>query len=140
MLNVNNRTFTALSASLILSSLLAFGLPSETIGASPAGIEGTWSGAGTVHLSGGETEKVRCRADIRKHSAGVFAMSATCATASVRVKQNAVLDQAGPNRYVGTFVNDEYGITGSIRVTLKGNSITAALAAPSVSAVLAMSR
>lgn len=128
------------SAGLIASSLLVAGPATPSVGAPAHGIVGSWSGAGTVHLSTGETEKVRCRATISKRSERVYAMFAVCATASVRVTQNAVLDEASPNRFVGNFTNDEFGISGTIRVTLKGSTLTAALNAAGASAVMTMSR
>lgn len=137
MLTLNARaTFTA---GLIASSLFV-GVSTQSVGAPAHGIVGTWSGAGTVHLSTGESEKVRCRATISKRSERVYTMFAVCATASVRVTQNAVLDEASPNRYVGNFTNDEFGISGTIRVTLKGSTLTAALNAAGASAVMTMSR
>jgi hypothetical protein len=138
MLNRNART--TFCAGLIASSLLVIGVSTQSYGAPAHGIAGTWSGAGTVHLSTGESEKVRCRATISKRSERVYTMFAVCATASVRVTQNAVLDEAAPNRYVGSFTNDEFGISGTIRVTLKGSTLTAALNASGASAVMTMSR
>lgn len=54
-------------------------------------------------------------------------MSATCATASMRVQQYASVDRVAPGRYRGDFRNDEFGISGSIRIVVSGNSLSASL-------------
>lgn len=109
-------------------------LPAMTVlavvaGQSPASaqdIAGSWSGSGTVVFPSGEKEKARCRATFR--TAGNSAvMSATCATPSARVQQVASVDRVAPGRYRGDFRNDEFGITGSIRIVVSGNSLTASL-------------
>lgn len=89
-------------------------------------IAGSWSGSGTVVFPSGEKEKARCRATFRPSGSGAV-MSATCATASVRVQQVATVDRVAPGRYRGEFRNDEFGISGSIRIVVSGNSLYAAL-------------
>ena len=108
--------------------------------AQQAGLEGAWSGGGSVRFPSGETERARCRANFSRRGSGSFSMSAVCATASLRVQQTALVAQTGPNRYVGNFVNDEYGISGSIQITLKGKSLNASLAGGGGSATMSMSR
>jgi hypothetical protein len=94
--------------------------------ADPAAIGGTWSGGGSIILPSGAVEKARCRATFRQAGSGAF-MDATCATASARVSQQAELSRVGANRYSGDFRNPDFGISGSIRVTVNGNSLSAAL-------------
>ncbi|MFV0295872.1 MAG: hypothetical protein ACK5JT_07105 [Hyphomicrobiaceae bacterium] len=67
-------------------------------------------------------------------------MNAVCATSSVRVKQHADLYRISGNRYRGEFFNQEYGVSGSIRIQLRGNSIDAFLSGGGGSAVFRMSR
>ena len=54
-------------------------------------------------------------------------MSATCATASMRVQQYASVDRVAPGRYRGDFRNDEFGISGSIRIVVSGNTNSVSL-------------
>lgn len=89
-------------------------------------IAGTWSGSGTVVFPSGEKEKARCRATFRTSGNGAV-MNATCATPSARVQQVATVDRVAPGRYRGEFRNDEFGITGSIRIVVSGNSLMASL-------------
>lgn len=95
--------------------------------ADPAGLAGTWSGGGTMVSSSGNAEKVRCRATFRQIGNGAT-MRATCANATSRIVQTADLTRVSASRYIGDFTNAEFGITGSIRITLSGNSLSAALA------------
>ena len=49
-------------------------------------------------------------------------------------------DTRSAGRYIGDFTNAEYGITGSIRITLSGNSLSAALAGGGGSASINLNR
>jgi hypothetical protein len=102
-------------------------------------IAGSWNGSGTVKLPSGNTENVRCRATFNQ-SGSSATMSATCASPSARVSQTAELTRVAGNRYTGDFVNSEYGVTGSIKITVNGNSLSAALAGGGGSAFLNLSR
>lgn len=95
--------------------------------AEPASLEGSWSGGGTVRFPSGDAERARCRASFRKRGGSAFAMTAVCATASARVEQTAFLQRTGANRFSGDFNNAEFGVSGSINVTVNGNSLSASL-------------
>ena len=106
---------------------------------SSAGLEGSWSGAGTVIFASGSREQARCRAHYRRAGFG-YTVSATCATASARASQTATLRQVGENRYSGSFYNSEYAISGVMHVVVRGSSQTVRLSSSSASAVLHLSR
>ena len=113
------------------TAVAAAALIAMAIAAPPAsaadGLSGRWSGSGSVVLPSGATEKARCRATIRKAGARDFTMDAVCATSSVKVTQTAIVQATGPNRFIGAFNNSEYNITGTISLTLSGNTLNAAL-------------
>lgn len=90
-------------------------------------LEGSWSGGGQIVFPSGEKEPARCRAKFTRQGGGSFEMSATCATASARVQQSAEITRVSDDRYRGEFQNQEYGITGSIRITVSGNTLSASL-------------
>jgi hypothetical protein len=102
-------------------------------------IGGSWSGGGTVTLKSGNVEKVRCRATFSPSGNGA-SMSASCANATARVTQTAELTRVTATRYIGEFRNSEYNISGSIRITLSGNSLTASLSGGGGSASMSMNR
>lgn len=108
--------------------------------AQKAGLDGTWSGGGRVVFPSGETEQVRCRATFKRQSGGTVGMTATCATASVRLDQVGKVQQVAANVYAGEFQNAEYGISGSIRITVQDSRMVASLAAGGGSARLTLSR
>lgn len=142
MQNFGLRAAAALTAGFFVVSALTLSDGPQAIAApqAAAGLEGTWSGAGSVRLPTGDIEKVRCKATFAKRGSGSYSMTATCATASVRVQQFAVVAQTSPNRYIGNFENLEYGITGTLHITVKGRSMNAAFAGGGSSATVTMTR
>ena len=93
-------------------------------------LQGTWSGSGTVEPTGGQREKVRCRVSYSPQGSKVVAVSATCASASTKIRQTGQLSMVTPNRYVGDFYNSEYDISGRIRVSVSGSSQTVTFSSP----------
>lgn len=91
------------------------------------GLEGSWSGAGRVVLPSGDTERARCRVTFRKQSRSTYAMSATCATPSAKATQTGSVQKVAGSTYTGRFYNAEYDVSGSVRLTVRGDRITAAL-------------
>ncbi len=101
---------------------------SEVGNASPdRGLSGSWSGGGSVTLPSGATEKARCKATFQRNGGNDYAMSAVCATASTRISQSAQVHQVGPSRFSGVFHNPDYNVSGTIRISLNGNSLNASL-------------
>lgn len=93
-----------------------------------------------VRFPSGDSERAQCRASFRKRGGSSFAMTAVCATSSARVEQTAQLQQTGPNRFSGDFQNAEYNVSGSIHITLHGNSLSASLNGGGGSALLNLGR
>jgi hypothetical protein len=108
--------------------------------ASAIGLEGSWSGGGSVSFTSGSTERARCRAHYRRAGSTSYTLNATCATASARASQTATVRQVGENRYAGSFYNSEYSISGVINVVVHGRSQTVRLNSDSGSAVINLSR
>jgi hypothetical protein len=90
------------------------------------GIGGSWSGGGTVVFSDGHRERARCRVHYSPSGREV-SLNGVCATASGSADQTANLRQNGPNSYAGSFSNAQYGIEGSIHVTVHGSSQSVSL-------------
>ncbi len=67
-------------------------------------------------------------------------MSGVCATASGRAAQTAQLRKTGANSYSGSFYNAEYDFSGSIHVTVNGNSQSVRLNSSTASANLYLRR
>src|SRR5262245_54966957 len=80
----------------------------QTAQAQTRGLEGTWTGGGSVTFASGSREQARCRARFTRRSPTSYFVNATCATASGRASQTALLRKAGQNSYRGRFHNNEY--------------------------------
>ena len=114
---------TPLAVAVLAAALLATGSADAKRGGD---LVGSWSGGGTLTMPSGATERARCRATFY-HAGPSFGMDAVCATASTRVSQTANLRQVGPTRFAGYFHNPEYNVSGSIQISLHGDSLNAAL-------------
>jgi len=121
----------------VIGALALGGAPAA---AQQAALEGSWSGGGTVVFPSGERERARCRASFQHQGGSSYRMSAVCATPSTRVSQSAEIRRTGGNRFAGEFTNPEYGINGSIRITVDGRSLSASLSGGGGSAHFALSR
>jgi hypothetical protein len=124
---------------LLIAPFVLMSFPNYGRGA-PADLAGSWSGGGWVSFSSGSREKARCRARYVANSENSYSLSATCATASGSVSQTATLRKAGANSYSGSFHNSQYDVSGTIYVTLQGNSQSVTLSSNSGSASLTLSR
>jgi hypothetical protein len=127
----------ALAALALIAANPATGQPVKK---APVGLEGSWSGGGTVSFASGSVERARCRAHYRRAGSTGYTVDATCATASGRASQTASVRQVGENKYAGSFYNSEYGISGVISVVVHGRSQTVQLRSDSGSAVISLSR
>ena len=125
---------TGLAAAIALA---AFYLPAAS---QQVSLEGSWSGNGTVVFPSGDRESARCKASFRRQGGNGFAMNAVCATPSGRVSQTAELDRVSANRFAGEFHNADYGVTGSINITVQGNSLSASLNGGGATASFSLSR
>ena len=128
-----------ISAAIALTGALGV-LAVDAMPASAQSLVGSWAGGGTIVYPSGERERARCRATFRHSGGGSVAMHAVCATASVRVIQNAALSQLTSSTYSGEFTNTEYGISGSIRIRVHGNKLNASLNGGGGSAQFSLNR
>jgi hypothetical protein len=140
----------ALVASLGIGGLAVESQSQTTAKAAPAkdgkdtkearGLEGAWSGGGSVQFATGATEQARCRAHYSRASKDSYRLRATCATPSGKANQTATVHKVGENRYRGNFHNPDYDITGTIFVVVSGNSQNVRLTSSSGSAIFRLSR
>jgi hypothetical protein len=135
-LRTARRGSAAAACAVVLAAVGFIGAPANA----DTSLSGSWNGSGSVMLPSGATEKARCKATFRKRGASTFAMDAVCASSSAKVTQTASLDQVGPNRFAGDFTNPEFNVSGSINVTLNGNSLSASLRGGGATATFNLSR
>ena len=137
------KAFNVLRVSLFgaaLVSALSIGNshPAEARGEGGS-IAGSWSGGGTVVYSSGQRERAHCRASYSGGGSSVT-MSGSCATPSGSVFQSARLRRVGENSYAGSFFNGQYNTSGSIYVSVHGNSQNVSLRSSAGSASLSLRR
>ena len=103
---------------------LTLGLLTASSTASAASIVGSWSGRGTVRLTSGQVEPVRCRVRYEKgDSAGkTFVLNAKCAaTAGTFVLYGRVSKRSASN-YRGSLYGEQSTVSGKITISVGGNS------------------
>ncbi len=127
--------YWALAAILPIVSLSA--IPQAK--SEPSALAGTWHGGGVVAYVSGTRERARCQANYSGGSSTV-SLSATCATPSGSLSQYARLRKTGENSYAGTFFNSQYNTSGSIHVTVHGNTQTVSIMSGGGSASLTLRR
>jgi hypothetical protein len=135
----------AKGAALVMLAALALPALAVSGNAQPAkqqspGLEGSWSGGGSVSFASGARERASCRAHYRRAGANGYTVNATCATASGRAQQTATLRRVGENRYSGSFYNSEYAISGVIHVVVRGATQTVRLFSDNGSAIFNLTR
>lgn len=138
MRNLEHMKSTSVLAGFALA-LLSVGAAQNPAAAAES-LTGSWGGGGKIVFPSGETERARCRATFYRRAANVYSMNAVCATASVRVEQFAAIRRVGGNVYRGDFYNQEHGIGGSIKITVRGKKLNASLAGGGGSALFSLSR
>ena len=119
--------FFAKSPTCTAFSLLLLISVGSSVAAETVNPEGSWSGSGIVYFPSGDSEKARCRATFTQRGGNGLSMVALCATAAARLQQTAVLERVGTNRFIGDFQNPEYGVSGTISITVVGGTLNALL-------------
>ncbi|MES2194385.1 MAG: hypothetical protein V4517_08200 [Pseudomonadota bacterium] len=103
-----------------------------------AGLAGSWAGSGSISLSDGSKERLRCRATYQVSAADArLRQSLRCASDSYRFDLNS--DIASERGAVsGTWSEASRGISGSLAGRASGGSISAVADAPGFSANLSV--
>jgi hypothetical protein len=122
-----------------LALVLTLSLPHNG-SAQTASLEGSWNGGGFLVFASGAKEQARCRVHYTRRTDASYFAKASCATASGRAAQTAILRRASQNSYRGRFHNSEYNISGIVHVILHGNSQSVRLTSQSASAFIQLTR
>lgn len=88
-----------------------------------AGFAGSWAGSGTVALSDGTTERIRCRADYKVAASGLnLKQSLHCASDSYKFDLSSDVTSQG-DRISGNWSEASRNIFGNLRGTAGGGQI-----------------
>jgi hypothetical protein len=88
-----------------------------------AGFDGSWSGAGTVALSNGTTENIRCKADYKVNASGLgLKQNLHCASDSYKFDLSSDVTSQG-ERISGNWSEKSRNIFGNLQGTAGGGQI-----------------
>jgi hypothetical protein len=88
-----------------------------------AGFDGNWSGAGTVALSNGTTESIRCKADYKVNASGLsLKQNLHCASDSYKFDLSSDVTSQG-DRISGNWSEKSRNIFGNLQGTAGGGQI-----------------
>ena len=88
-----------------------------------AGFSGTWSGNGTVSLSDGSTERIRCKADYKVDDSGTgLKQNLRCASDSYKFELSSDVTSQG-NRISGNWSEASRNVFGNLQGTAGGGQI-----------------
>ncbi len=129
-----------LSAAVAAGALaLACGGALAPAGAQPSpfsGLSGSWAGTGTITLSDGSTERIRCRATYNVPIETNLNMTIRCASDSYRFDLSSSVVYKGNGAIGGTWSEASRNVGGSIEGRAQGGQITARADTGGFSAVL----
>jgi hypothetical protein len=110
---------TGVSAALMLSVTTSH----AQAGGPFAGFDGNWSGAGTVVLSNGSTENIRCKADYKVNANGLgLKQNLHCASDSYKFDLSSDVTSQG-ERISGNWSEKSRNIFGNLQGTAGGGQI-----------------
>jgi len=101
-----------------------------------AAMLGSWSGGGTIALSNGTRERIRCRANYRGEAVNL-ALELRCASDSYKFELSSNVVSNGGN-LSGNWTEATRGASGSISGTINRGQIHARASSPVFTAMLAM--
>jgi hypothetical protein len=115
------RAITAgcIGAALVLSASMAHAQSTGPF----AGFAGTWAGSGTVALSNGSTERIRCKADYKVNATGLgLKQNLRCASDSYKFDLSSNVTSQG-DRISGNWSEASRNIFGNLQGTAGGGQI-----------------
>lgn len=124
----------------LVTAVAAFLLGGGNSQAQTRSIEGSWRGSGYLKPASGAREKVRCRVSYSKINNDLFSFSGTCASSAGSIRQTGQISRASRTRYIGSFNNSQYGVSGRIRVVVSGSRQTVFLTGGQGSGQLRLSK
>ncbi|CAN5438697.1 hypothetical protein BH11PSE4_BH11PSE4_36820 [soil metagenome] len=113
------RVFTA----AVVGAALLFSVSAGYAQSGPfAGFDGSWSGNGTVSLSDGTTERIRCRATYKVEGGSALAQTLRCASDSYKFDLSSNVTSQG-NIVSGSWSEASRGIYGNLNGRAGGGQI-----------------
>jgi hypothetical protein len=112
-----------LKAATVGAILMLSATASQAQSVSPfAGFDGSWSGSGTVSLSDGSSEQIRCRATYNVVGGTALKQSLRCASDSYKFELSSDVKSQG-NQVTGTWGEASRNIFGNLQGSAGGGQI-----------------
>jgi hypothetical protein len=103
-----------------------------------AGLDGAWSGNGTISLSDGSSERIRCRAAYKVDGTGLsLKQTLRCASDSYKFDLSSDVTSQG-DRISGNWTEASRNIVGNLQGTAGGGKVDVVVEAPGFTASLLM--
>ena len=103
-----------------------------------AGLDGAWSGSGTISLSDGSSERIRCRANYKVDGTGLsLKQTLRCASDSYKFDLSSEVTSQG-ERISGNWTEASRNIVGNLQGTAGGGRVDVVVEAPGFTASLLM--
>jgi hypothetical protein len=113
------KTLQRLTAAIAPAALFACAAAADPIDALP----GYWSGHGSIALSNGKTERVKCRVIYRSDGGGQIRQSLRCAGTDFNINSSADFEVRG-SRVSGTWEEKTYAAKGAVSGRYRGDSFS----------------
>jgi hypothetical protein len=124
-MDANFSLFPRIAAAISILGLSLVFAPASAQSAELSSLAGAWTGSGTIALSDGSIERLRCRATYQVDASGTgLQQSLRCASDSYRFDLGSDLVNQG-GRISGTWSESSRGISGSLEGRVGGGRITA---------------
>jgi hypothetical protein len=124
---------------IVILSAIALSAVLTPARAAPATLEGAWSGSGIVSYRNG-ADPLSCRVRYARSAGKSFTVSAMCASDTGRYELSGSVASAGGNRYTGTVHSTQQNQSGTVSLSLHGNSQSVTVTSRRGSARLTLSR
>ncbi len=124
-------------AGVAAAAILASTGAARSEGAAFERFGGSWSGVGTVRLTNGGVERIRCRGAYAPAGRDQLRLNLACASDSFKVQIASTMIRQG-ERIEGNWSEASFGVSGNLNGSIRGDHIEAAIAGPGVSARLSM--
>lgn len=103
-----------------------------------AGLDGAWSGSGTISLSDGSSERIRCRANYKVDGTGLsLKQTLRCASDSYKFDLSSEVRSQG-EQISGNWTEVTRNIVGNLQGTAGGGKVDVVVEAPGFTASLLM--
>jgi len=108
--------------------------------AKAASITGSWSGGGSVRLTSGQVEKVRCRIRYEQGSGRTVVLYVTCAHSNGTFQVSGRIVKMSNSRYSGRLYSEQYGTAGDVGISMSGNRQTLKATSPKGTATVILTK